>query len=268
MHPLTFSFTETSTAERVQLFPTRVMDIPKSSWQEFAHYTAQEKSLRPSTADTLAERWQQGRAAVAIQDRLIISYVSLVPVFYPNTRIDLGAELGIEPERLPSIDIDGSSTGWTHPDWRRRGINMQLRHKLLERFNQPNRFYVGVTVGFGASPLLDKLGWRIVAWRDIAYTSSLAGIAIAGFEDAVGSGWHVPPGMVKYQGEHVSPYQDTDHEWKRFCHLWVSNPSLAKKMDRQLSTLLNDALDRWQQAIINVFSVQPGSPWTLHLFQE
>lgn len=268
MDPLTFSFTEPVTAERITLAPAPDTSIPDEAWRELARNVAREENLRPSTAGVLSGRWQQGLASVAVRDGQILSYVSLVPILYEDTRPRFSAEIGVDVDRIPDMDMYGSSTGWTHLDWRRKGINSQLRTPLYRRCLGPCCFYIGVTVGLGASPVLVKFGWRIMAWSEIAYASGLAGVAIANSEDQVQSGWRVPPGMDPYEGPHVSPDQDPDHDWSRFCHLWVSNVSMARELNDQWATLMGGDLARWREVVLSVFAARPGSPWTLHLFPD
>ncbi len=267
METLAFSF-KAAGAEHLDLFRVQEASISEDTWQELAANIANEPSLRPAPASILRERWQQGIATILVKDHRILCYSSLVPIFCQATRGDLSAALGLEPDSLPQVDVYGLSTGWTHPDWRRKGVHLQLNPPLFERFTTPHSFYIVVTVGMAGSPALEKLGMRMIAWSQIAFVSSLAGVAIAGFKDRIGKGWLAPPGMVQYEGEHVSFTPDSPHKWDRFCHLMVSNLPQAVEVNRRLAAALDGDLRRWREAIIDVFSTRAKSSWTLHLFQE
>jgi hypothetical protein len=264
MEPLTFSFADVSPAERVDLVRSPVSSIPDTSWQELSNYVAHERGLRPCSANVLSERWQQGCAAVAIQDDQIVGYISIVELLGEVTWGRFNAEIRRDCVR-PNIDMYGLATGWTHPAWRQKRVSLELRRQLLARFDDSNRLCISVTAGLGASPVLARLGWHIVAWSEIPYTSGLAGVPIAGFGDLVGEGWRLPPGMVPYEGQHTAPDQETAHDWKPFCYLWVSSVALATELDNQLLEMMDGDLRRWREIVITVFTVRPASPWTLHL---
>lgn len=259
MEPLTFSFTETSSKEHVKLFPLSVASIPDEVWQEFAHHTVEESGLRPTPAGVLAERWRQGYAGVVVKDSCIISYTSLTEIFCQANRGKFSGALGVDPDRLPSIDVYKLTTAWTRPAWRRRGIHLQLTPALQRRFGVSKCLYFAVAIGLAGSPMIEKLGWRIIGWNGIAYTSSLIGVPIAGFEDLIEVRWWPPPEVARYEGPHISPSRDGVHEWDRFCHLWVSSTALAEEMNNQLSMLVNGDLRRWREACIAVFTGRPGS---------
>ena len=64
---------------------------------------------------------------MAINEGEIVSYTSVVPVFSTATRPQLSAILGLEAARMPPVDLFEFATGWTQPDYRRKGISLQLR---------------------------------------------------------------------------------------------------------------------------------------------
>jgi len=269
VEPLTFSFTETSPKEHVKLFTVPVASISDEMWREFAQYTIAESGLRPTPASVLAERWRQGYAGVVAKDDLIISHTGFTEILCRAKRSKFSDALGVDPARLPSIDVYKLTTAWTRPAWRKRGIHLQLTPALQRRFGTSECLYFAVAIGLAGSPMLAKLGWRIVGWSKIAYASSLIGMPMTGFENRVEERWWPPADMVRYEGEHISPYdcyEDNSHEWDRFCHLWVSSVPIATELNDQLSTLMNGDLCRWREACITVFS--GGKKSQLNFFNE
>jgi hypothetical protein len=266
LEPLTFSFNQTPPGEHVKLFPVPVVSITDEMWQEFAQHTIEESGLRPTPARVLAERWRQGCAGIVVRNNLIISYTSFTKICCQANRSKFSNALGVSPARLPSMDVYKLTTAWTRPAWRRRGIHLQLTPALQGQCGTSRCLYFAVAVGLAGSPMLEKLGWRIVGWSEIAYASSLIGMPISGFEDRVEERWWPPPDMVRYEGEHISPYEDNSHKWNRFCHLWVSSVPIAVELNDQLSTLMNGDLHRWREACINVFT--GGKKSQLNFFNE
>ncbi len=251
----------------MKLFPAPVASISNETWQEFAQYTVEESGLRPTPARVLAERWQQGYAGIVVRDGLIISYTSFTNIFCQTNRSRFSHALGVDLARLPSMDVYKLTSAWTRPAWRRRGIHLQLTPALQKRFGEPSKcLYFGVAIGLAGSPMLEKLGWCIVGWSKIAYASSLIGVPISGFEDRVEERWWPPADIVRYEGEHISPYEDSQHEWDRFCHLWVSSVPIAMELNEQLSTLMGGDLRRWREACISVFT--GGKKSQLNFFNE
>ncbi len=266
MKALTFSFVEQTSSKHVRLVPCEHPMLRGESWEELAEYIGKEPSLRPCSPQILEERWQRGHAAIAVRDNRIVSFISLVPILTDFTWEQISRVLGVPASARPSIDLYGSSTGWTLPEWRNKGISQQLREPLLERFSDPCWLSIGVTVGFGASALLSRFGWRIAAWSEFPFIGSMAGMPLGGFENCVGSAWQVPVGMTQYEGEHIPVEQFSAHTWKRYCHLWYSKASLAVELDAQLASLVQGDLRRWREAVLAVFSIWSESPWTLHMF--
>lgn len=268
MKALTFSFVEQSSSKHVRLVQCDDPKLGEGSWEELADYIAKEPSLRPCSPQTLEERWRNCHAAIAVRDNRIVSFISLVPILTDLTWAQLRKELGVPPSARPSIDMYGSSTGWTLPQWRNKGISQQLRAPLLERFTNPCWLSIGVTVGFGASALLSRFGWRIAGWSDYPFIGSMAGMPLNGFESRVGNAWQVPDGMTQYEGDHVPLEQFSSHPWKRYCHLWFSRLPLAAELEAQLAGLTARDLLRWREMVLQVFSVWSESPWTLHMFRN
>ena len=143
-------------------------------------------------AHVLANRWQQGHAVLATLGDEIIGYSSVVLVFGEATRRKMSQEIGVGYSQMPSIDLCEFATGWTHPRWRRKGISLQLRRRLLAQLGGPTCLFVSVSTGLGASPVLERLGWQIVAWGKVAFVSSLIGIPTAGLAGKIGVGWRPP----------------------------------------------------------------------------
>ncbi len=268
MQALTFSFVEQTSSKHVTLVPCEYPMLRRGSWEELAEYIGKEPSLRPCSPEILQERWQRGHAAIAVRDNRIVSFISLVPILTDHTWAQISKELGAAASARPSIDLYGSSTGWTLPEWRNKGISQQLRAPLLERFSNPCWLSIGVTVGFGASALLSRFDWRIAAWSEFPFIGTLAGLPLEGFEGCIGDAWQVPVGMTQYEGEHIPVEQFSTHPWKRYCHLWYSRLPLAAELDAQLARLALRDLRRWRETVLRVFSVWSESPWTLHIFRN
>ncbi len=267
MKPLTYLLSEISTQKAVRLEPADNGAVPKVGWQKMAEQITYEESLKHYPAEVLRDRWQQGRAAIVVNLSEIIAYMSLVPVYVETTRREFGRALGVEPDQLPGINVYESATNWTHPAWRQRGISLQLHRRLLKQFSGSN-LYISIAAGLAVSPVLARLNWQLVAWNKIAFVSSLIGVPKAGLEGEIKGRW-LPQEMKLYEGEHIALGQNTTHSWDNFCHFWVSDLSLASEMDRQLSTRLNENLQRWQKAVAAVLFTTPAeTSWRPFLFDS
>jgi hypothetical protein len=258
LEPLTFSFAEISSSEYVELYPVPASLVSDEMWQELVNDVAAERGLIPHPSSVLARRWQGGYAAVAVKDGRVASYISLIPIFSAANRSKLAALLDIESARLPATDVYEFATAWTHGAWRRKRVSLQLRPALLARFNAPGWLGASGMAGL-SSPVLAKLGWRILGWNAVPFTSSLIGIPLVGFEDCAALGWRPPPGLERYEGPHV-PLDDTAHPWERYCYLWVSDVLLATEFNHQLVRATDGNLRRWREAVIAVST----GPESLH----
>ncbi len=248
MNSLTFSFDPYSPQKYVELSPYPA-DIAPLLWAQLAADISREASLTAYSAEMLSHRWQQGYAAIAVCREKIVSYTSLVPVFNADTRTHLEQLLNLPADQLPPIDMYEFASGWTHVDYRRKGISLQLRRHLLTRFDRPDILQVSISIGLGASPVLERMGWQIMGWQHIAYVSSLIGLPAAAASDHLDHGWQPPARLKQYNGDHIVPSQAKTHPWNDYCHFWVSNPALAHQTDAKLQRLLQGNLACWHNAV-------------------
>lgn len=268
MQPLVYVVSASSSQKYVDLSPVSEPAVPGSTWQHLAGNIAQEESLTSYPSAVLARRWEQGYAAIALHQEEIISYTSVVPLLFDKTRHRLSQELGVDETRLPDVKMYEFASGWTHSAWRRKGISLQLRRHLLDRLDTPPCLIASISVGLGASYVLEKLNWQIAGWNKIPYLTSFIGIPTAELEDKIdpNKGWPLPPELEQYQGDPLSPSQNPEHAWTDFCHFWISDLPLAKKIDRQLSTLLKGNLSRWRKAVLQAMNIPAELGWKPILF--
>jgi hypothetical protein len=252
----TLTYTATLHGESVALRRVPILSLADVVWQEFADNIAQERHLIAYPIQVLSRRWEQGYAAIAIKDDEIIGYSSVVLNFSEAIGIRLSQEVGVEHTRMPQGNIYKMASGWTHPAWRKQGVFLELRRRLLEHLSGPQNLYISTTIGPKAPFLLARLGWQVLGWGEIAYVSSLIGWFEPGRLYQVGGGWRplAAPGMKPYEAEPISPDRNPAHNWEGFYHFWVSNIPLGLAKNRQLSILLNGDLRRWREAIMAVFS--------------
>ena len=234
-------------------------------WQAFAGKIIDESGLRPTPPEALIDRWARGQGAVLLHEGQIIGHTSLVEIFCAANRKKFTDALGIAVEQLPAVDVWKLATSWTDPDWRRRHIQMQLTRALEDRC-AGKYLLTAVAIGLAGSPLIVEFGWKIVSWAGLPFMTGLIGIPASGYEDRIEARWWPPPGVVRYNGPHLSPYEDTGHDWARYGHLWVSSPEVARELDDAFCALLDGDLDRWRHASITVFGGHPKS--LLNFFQE
>jgi GNAT superfamily N-acetyltransferase len=270
MESLAYAVTPLSTQKYVELSSVSEPVVSHSTWQELADKIAKEESLTSYPRAVLARRWEQGYAALALHNEEIVSYTSVVPLFFDKTRRRLSRELDVDEVHLPNTDLYEFASGWTDPAWRRKGISLQLRRNLLGRLDMPRCLIASISVGLGASYVLEKLGWQIAGWGKIPYLTSLIGIPTAGLEGKIDQkmGWSLPSELERYEGQPISPSQNPDHAWADFCHFWISSLPLAQKTDQQISTLLNDNLRRWREAVLEIMAIPAQLGWEPILFDK
>jgi hypothetical protein len=267
MRPLAFVATRLS-EHGVDLAPCAACEIEEVAWDEFADCVAHEPALVSYPGHVFRARWEQGYAAVAVQAGHILSYTSLAPVMDAGFRSKLVATCSQYNGQLPAIDLYEFATGWTHPTWRRNDVSLALRRQLLQRFNSPNLLCVGVTVGLGASPVLSRLGWYALPWSRISYLSSLIVVPLAGYEARTGKGWMIPDGLQLYEGEPLNYEANSNHPWKQFCHFWVAQEALARRLDDCLCTAACSDLRSWRDAIVRTHAESPAPFWKLSFYRE
>ena len=267
MQPLTF--VATWVGERgVNLTPCAPCEIGPAAWDDLAACVAQEPALVSYPGQIFRCRWEQGNATIAVHDGQIVSYTSLVAVFDATFRSQLAAVWRHADGRLPPIDLYEFATGWTRPSWRRNDANLALRRHLLQRFSAPHMLCVGVTVGLGASPVLTRLGWSVLAWSRIAYLGSLIAVPLAGHEAGLGRGWLMPGGVRLYEGEPLTYRAHSAHPWDRFCHFWVAQEALARRLDEGLCVATDGELHGWQDAIAQARAAMAAPFWKLTFYKE
>jgi hypothetical protein len=223
--------------------------VPDSAWHDLAGCVAAEPTLTPFPARVLRDRWESGNAALVLDDGAIAAYISCAPVLDAVTRSMLREVWAGDPpsadREFPVINVYESLTGWTAPALRRNGISLALRRQLLARIEGPDTLFVGFTAGTGASPVLSKLGWQVLPWRDISFVGSLIENSAIDCSHGVLDGWRVD-GLKPYDGEGPLTFS-ADHDWRSCCHFWMSRPALACDLNATLGRLNAGDLCLWRE---------------------
>ncbi len=267
MSLLAYAIAEAPEGTKAELFPVSFPPLTHGAWQRLADNVASLKNLTPFPAHILRKRWQQGYATVAVDRGEIVAYISCQPILFQATRQELGEKLGIDRECLSDIDVYEFLTGWTHPDWRRKNISLQLRRQLMARLCKAQHFCISVTVGMGASPVSAKLGWQVVPWSEIPYVSSMIGGPAADGAGGEAHGWKIF-GHKPYE-EHTLPAQGSGTDWEEYCYFWVSDLPLAVELNHKLATAMGGDLPRWRNvwlSEIREMLIEGG--WLPVIFQE
>jgi hypothetical protein len=254
MNPLTFSFALDNPSNNGHMLLSPMPDsivISEETWYRMAAEIQSEKTLIHYPSSVLETRWQRGHAAITLYEDRIVSYICLAPIYSADNRHKFAACLNIDPETLPAIDVYEFTTAWTAPEWRRYGISGQMRPPMLARFFHAAALGASGMAGL-ASPVLAKLGWQIIGWGRLPFTSSLTAIPIQGFEPESERGWRPPSHLRRYEAEHI-PLEDQTHPWKEFAYFWVSDVALAETVNAQFEEAVEHDLCRWRRAIIEVF---------------
>lgn len=254
MEPLVFTLYGETTGERgCTLIPYPQCDISEAMWEELANRIAEVSNLDPYPPAILAQRFQEGYAAVTVYGGHIISYLNLSPIVQraPGAHswtivTAASGTIQIEP---PNIDVYEFTSSWTDPAWRGKRIGVAMHPPLLERHMQGDSLALSVMVGL-ASPILARLGWQILAWDTIPFVSSLAAIPASEFPAQAAVGWLMPKG---YQGPHI-PLDHPTHRWDQFCYCWVSNRDTALHLEQELADKMHGDLTGWRSAIVSAFT--------------
>ncbi len=221
-------------------------------WAALAARFDAEDGMTPYPAHKLRARWDADRAACIIHDGAIVLYVGVTPVYDDAIRERLRHFLGVDEHRLPHATVYRGVSGWTHPDWRRRGLGVAARRPFYGQLLHERALYVGTTSGIGATPIWSRLGWQVLPWEQFAFVAALDGwydpANLARFYTP-GSGWATYTPTEPWNGPSVSPFEDTDHDWGRYAHLGVSNPALAHDLNTAFETAAGGGLPHWQSAL-------------------
>lgn len=269
MEALTYTFGGESQVGYVALSLLERPKVTEATWQRLADHIAQEESLSHYQFQTLANRWLEGRAAIALYKGDIVSYISLIPIFAEVAREKLSQIADVSLALMPTLEMYESATGWTAPVWRHRGLSLQLRGHLMGRFERPQRLFISATIGLGASYVLPKLGWQLASWRRLPFATALMGMSIVGLEDKLQIKARQPAHLLAYHGEPTSPMENPGHDWAKYCHFWVADIDLAEKLNEQLSNWLVGDVQRWREIVATILYEKPPEPtWKPFLFQE
>ncbi len=228
-------------------------EITDQLWGDFVSKFSREEHVYVHSINTFKHKLDTGCAAVALHDGRIISYISFTPL-PANLNHLLSKHTGVKLEDLPDFRLYESASGWTDINFRNLGLSFELRKKLIERFSNPKNIFISVTIGIGAAPVLDKLGWRLISWDKFAFLSSLNAWYRNNEVYKVGVGWLSIGDMEPYNGVHISFKKSTNHDWNHYCHLWVSDTKFASKINRQISSIMKGNLKKWREAIALSFS--------------
>jgi hypothetical protein len=266
---LTFVVAPGAAEKYPNLSRTAIDSLPLETWQTLADNIALEPGLSHYQAETLANRWTEGRMAIALADDQIVTTISLIPIFTPTVSARLLAALPLSPAEVSTVEMYESATGWTHPAWRQRGNSLQLRQALLAQFARPNRFFISATIGLGASYVLPRLGWRLVSWGAAPFTTALMGLPTPDLTTKFTVKSRQPAHLKPYLGPHTTPQENQTHLWADYCHFWLSDERLVMALDRQLAGLVDGDLARWRELVTTeIYGAPPEPTWKPFLFGE
>ena len=238
----------------VALSSARVARIPTTAWEELSRRVDKEEALLPHSSWVLRSRWERGEAAIAVgePDDEIISYASVIPLLTPRLEEELRRDTGLS--ELP-FELFESSTGWTNRRLRGRGINLGLRQELYRSSVSRGEHSLGlaVAVGLASSPILQRLGWRIIPFDALPFSSRLVGWPDRNDLFRPELGHTIQMGRDLYYGNHVPLERSREHDWEQYVHLWSSNPTLQRNIESFLSDAYNGCLARWCDAMRRSF---------------
>lgn len=210
------------------------------------------------TVEQLVRRWAHRFAAVAVEPNgRIVGFTSLVPIYDVVGQLRLAARLDIPYVHLPEARVAEFLTGWTAPEYRRQGVSRRLRELVLA---QPWPTYavtgdggsdtvgVAVTVGVGASHVLDRMGWTVLSWDYVPFLSSLSGIPNVEASHV----WPLPEGVGVWGWQGAQRPAGRLDPWVQF---WVSSREQAEAFDRHLAHHLD--LSDWREAIVATRGREP-----------
>ncbi|MEO0563121.1 MAG: hypothetical protein AAF125_13515 [Chloroflexota bacterium] len=228
---------------------------PELAWHDLANTYVADPRLTPYPAETLKARWAKGKASILVHNEAIIAYVGVKSVYDAALRERLGLA------GLPDATVYQGVSGWTHPNWRRRGLGVAIRRPLYDRVLGPREIYLGTTTHVGATPVWDRLGFQVVPWDDLIFLAALdswfddkpneAGLFTRYYTP--GTGWSDCPLQARWNGGHVAPRTHPDHDWERYGHMGVSDPQIAQDLNRAFAEAVNGDLMAWQDHVAAAF---------------
>lgn len=222
-------------------------NLPTTAWKQLATRIRNEESvtLRPCDSHRLRARWEDGLAAVLLHRDRIISYSSLESIM-------LGRIMDGPP---PCWDVYEFRTGWTDPEYRRKGLSFWLRRQLLDA-RCDGTLVVSLCRGVGAGPVLSKLGWKTIAWDRYPFVSSLVGwFSERGFyRTSVGE---MNLALEPRSGEHFQYRKANNAFWKRYLQLWCSDVPIATRLEQHFRKV-HVSVQQWRMRLKSKLGDSPS----------
>ena len=233
--------------------------VTDTMWRRFSNTicTTESHTLIAYTENEIKNRWECGNTAIAVEDGDIISHISLKPMMNAETI----SRLIKTPSRhsLKQFSVLELATGWTRQDRRKRGINRDLRDRLIYGYGHRSSktLFLSFCKGGSASPVLSKMGWHLASWNQFPFVSSLIGWFYKDTFYKVGVGELKTKGIKPYNGKHRYFSMDSYSDWGDFFHLWTDSIELMYVIDEQLKEEMSGNLREWRAVIKMKFGEQP-----------
>ena len=254
MEKLTYFAEINKKNDKINLVYSPDIILEDEEWEDFSRYImVYEKDVRGFSAEELRYRWENHHAAIAVSEHNeIISYSSVLPAYDTKIKKAISQNTDIKINLLPNFTIYESATGVTKQDWRRKGINIKLLENMVEFHKNESSTFLMICFGFAASPLVEKLGWKLSAWRENQYVTSL--LAWAEEEKIYKTNYGFLPHKDKhlYDGKHLTPEDFPYHNWKNFLHLWIEDLSIVNKLNNELYKVFSGNLEKWKNVLRQV----------------
>jgi hypothetical protein len=181
----------------------------------------------PSVNNYTERQWQErfasGHAAIVVVGRRIVAHISLVDPTQFSRHRRATAYVG---QAWPWFGVWESTSGWTHPDTRRKGLQRFLRTRLYERAPRQD-LLVSFCIGTAASPVLSELGWVVAPWSQFLVVSELIGHVDSGGVRLYQGVYRNFGGRDLYQGRGRYPDATPSHDWDAYVHFWVRDAAQA-----------------------------------------
>lgn len=197
--------------------------LPEHFWIDLSKQIFNESHLLPFSAEVLEARYLRNETIIIINEYQIISHLSAVGVFIDGNLQQEGRQLD-KIELSEPISAYLLLTGWTAVGFRKMGFSTFLRKQLLNEKSTATSFLLGVSANKDALPLLEKLNCIKTDHRTMPYVQVLSCI-------------------------NLKKEQLISESTKATQSFWVSNPTLAYRLNKQLQEAMKLSVEDWRTQI-------------------
>jgi|GEM_PF-3103409 len=242
--------------EDYQLIPADPSLVTHDMWVKLAARFKEAGNLELFPLDFMKKPWKKGLCALIIHEGEIIHHYGNMTNFDPEIGKRIANTLSISADALPKVSIYTPYSGWTHKNWRKKGLATKVRQRFYKNMPLKSEEYIFLIGAFGrnAVHLNEFLKFERLPITEIPYLRSFRFWPIEEDKDGgVVKAYNVLKGeIVTHKSPYYPAYGDIYDDLspdRNYIYFYASNARLARQVNAHFERLVGGDFSKWNDVL-------------------